>query len=282
MVKPIATVLLVSLGAAAQDAQQIVRRSVERDILNWLRARDYTCIRQVEEKKLQKNGAVKETETLAYEIMMLYGEPYERLIRRNGQPLPPEEEEKETGRVNKLVEKRKNETDERKANRLAEFEKRRQKSREFLRSVPDAFHFRLVGDDRVAERDTWVIEATPDPAFRPHNSDTKRMTKFRGKLWIAKADYEWVRIEAESIENISFGGILARLNKGAVIRFEQTRVNNEIWLPSLINIRFDARLALVSSMRRALEITFTDYRKFQSESRILSTSELPEEGTLKR
>ena len=108
------------------------------------------------------------------------------------------------------------------------------------------------------------------------------MTKFRGKLWIAKADYEWVRIEAESIENISFGGILARLNKGAVIRFEQTRVNNEIWLPSLINIRFDARLALVSSMRRALEITFTDYRKFQSESRIVSTSELPEEGTLKR
>ena len=108
----------------------------------------------------------------------------------------------------------------------------------------------------MAGLDAWVVEGTANPAFRPDNSDTKLLTKFRGKLWIAKSNYEWVKMEVESTENISFGWLVARLNKGAVLRLEQTRVNNEIWMPERIQIHFDAKLALVRNMRREVKTHF--------------------------
>ena len=46
------------------------------------------------------------------EIMVLYGEPFERLIKRDGKPLPAREQKKEDAKFDEETRKRANETPE--------------------------------------------------------------------------------------------------------------------------------------------------------------------------
>jgi hypothetical protein len=50
--------------------------------------------------------------------------------------------------------------------------------------------------------------------------------------------------------------------------FEQTRVNDEVWLPKRVAIALAARVLLLKTFRAEVEATYRDYRKFQSESRL--------------
>ena len=117
-----------------------------------------------------------------------------------------------------------------------------------------------------------MIEAEPKPGYRPVLSEAKVFTKVRSKIWIEKATYRWVKVDAEVLNTLSFGLGLVRVAPGGTVRFEQTRVNDEIWLPSHAVIRGDVRLALIRKLRAEIDINFRDYKKFQSDSRIVEIS----------
>jgi hypothetical protein len=90
-------------------------------------------------------------------------------------------------------------------------------------------------------------------------------------MWIDKTDYQWVKVEAQAIDNISFGLFLVRLNAGSRLLFEQTKVNNDIWLPRRLYLNGSGRIALLKRVARDDEITWTNYKKFQVESKIVAT-----------
>jgi hypothetical protein len=46
-------------------------------------------------------------------------------------------------------------------------------------------------------------------------------------------------------------------------------VNGEVWLPSRISVRAEARIAILKKMRAEIDITYREYRKFQADSKIL-------------
>jgi hypothetical protein len=48
---------------------------------------------------------------------------------------------------------------------------------------------------------------------------------------------------------------------------EQSRVNDEVWLPLAITVKGDARLALIKSFRAQIDIAYRNYKKFQTESK---------------
>jgi hypothetical protein len=66
---------------------------------------------------------------------------------------------------------------------------------------------------------------------------------------------------------VDFG--LLRIAPGSSMHFDQTRVNDEIWLPSGLPIRFEARVALLKVLRGEYDIHYSNYRKFQSDSKIV-------------
>jgi hypothetical protein len=55
---------------------------------------------------------------------------------------------------------------------------------------------------------------------------------------------------------------------------EQTRVNDEVWLPSHVAAKVDVRLGLVKNFDMNLEQTFRDYKKFRSSSRVIAVGEV--------
>jgi hypothetical protein len=116
----------------------------------------------------------------------------------------------------------------------------------------------------------YVIDATPKSGYKPKSSSTAFLTKVKARFWIDKTDYQWAKVEMETLDTISFGGFLLRLGKGGRLVLEQTRINNEVWLPKHIALVASARLVLVKGFHKSLDIAFSDYKKFQTDSRVVS------------
>jgi hypothetical protein len=266
------TVAAISIGAvSAQDPREIVRKSVELDQVNWLRMKDYTWIAHDTERNLDSSGAVKSEKKQTWETLVLYGEPHRRMLERDGKPLPPDEQRKEQAKLDKIAATLEHETPEQRQRRVTDYEKKRQKDRDFLREVTDLYDFHLEGEQQVDGHDVWVITATPKAGYQPKRRDAKPLLKIRGKIWIDKAEYQWVRLEAETMETITYGLFIARLNPGAKLVFEQTRVNDEIWLPKHESVSGSGRLGLLKKIAMQQELIWSDYRKFQVESKVVPT-----------
>ncbi len=255
--------------ACAEDARDIVRRSVESDTRNDEIARNYTFLQRVEERQLDAGGKVKRVSARTYDITLLEGSPYRRLVARDDKPLSPEEQRKEDEKLRKSNEQRRRETPEERDRRIREWNARRARDREQVREIPDAFDFRILREEVVDGRPAYVIGATPRPGYRGKSRIGKLLPKFTGTLWIDKQDYSWTKAEAEAIDTLSFGLFLARIQKGMRVSFEQARVNGEVWLPKRVEFGGAARLALVKSLRMQVSVRFSNYRKFQTETRIL-------------
>jgi len=257
---------------AAQDPREIVRRSVQLMEHNLAIARNYTFLERAEIRELDSDAHVKTRKIMLYDVTMLEGSPYRRLVGKDDHPLSPEEERSEQKKLADSIAQRQKETPAERARRIADWEKKRQREREPLDEVPDAFNFRIAGDAQIDGRDAWIVEGTPRPGYHARSTLAKLFPKFRGKLWIDKADYQWVKTEAEVTDNISWGLFVARLSKGARLDVQMTRVNDEVWLPKRIEAKVSARLALVKKYRIEADTSFSNYRKFQVESRVVPDS----------
>jgi len=264
-------ILVAASALCAQDAREIVRKSVELDQANWARMKEYTWIARQTDRSLDSSGHVKSEKTDAWETVVLYGEPHHRMLERDGKPLSAEDQRAEQQKLDKAVAKFERESLEQRAHREVEYEKQREKDREFLRDVPELFNFHLLDDQKIDGHDVWVISAIPKPGYQPKHSDAKPLLKVQAKVWIDKAEYQWVRLEAETTATISFGLFIARLNPGAKLLFEQTRVNGEVWLPKRELISGVGRLALVKKLAGEQEVTWNNYRKFQVDSKVIAT-----------
>jgi hypothetical protein len=249
----------------AQDAAEIVRKSMERDQRNFEELKNYTFRARTEVRELDKNGGVQHTDTHTDEVMILAGRPYERRIAKNDKPLSPSDSAKEQRKLDRELEKRQRET----ASEKSRAEKERMEARKFLREFTEAYQFTKLGEDTVSGRKVWIIEANPNPKYKARSQQAKIFVRVRGKLWIDEANFQWARVEAQVLETISFGLFLVRLAPGASFTLEQTRVNDEVWLPSRIDVRADARLGLILKMRAGLTIVYSDYQKFQADSRLV-------------
>ena len=142
----------------------------------------------------------------------------------------------------------------------------------------NAYDFRLVGDDKVSGEDTWVIEATPRPDFKPTQPHADILKKIKGRMWVEKKNYNWVKIEAESFDTISFGLFLFRIHPGSRFVLETQHVNNEMWALKALDINGSARIALLKNEAIEQEDTFSNYKKFSTSVTILpGVKEVPAE-----
>jgi hypothetical protein len=260
--------------------QELFRAVAAKDLENDKRLRDYTYIEREVQNKMNSRGKVQSTETKTYEVLQIYGEQVQRLTEKDDKPLSKKDADKEEEKIQKIIEKRKNESDSDRKKRLEREEKDREQGRKFVTEVADAYNFKLVGTEQVGGRDAWVIDGEPRPGFVPHMKESKLLSKFHGRVWIDKADLQLAKMDVECLDTISFGLFLARFHKGSRLMLEQTRVNDEVWLPAHVTANIDVGVALVKGFNVGLEQTFRDYKKFRASSKIVSVGEVKEQKEL--
>ncbi|HYI94579.1 MAG TPA: hypothetical protein VEX68_13615 [Bryobacteraceae bacterium] len=254
----------LSLSAADPSAVEIVRRATERENSNLELRRQYMFKETANERRLDKAGNVEKNEQTVHEIFYIAGEQFRKLVAKNGQPLPEKEAAKEQKRLDKQIEKRKNENPSGSAKREA---KELREAREFRNQVVDAYNFQLVGEESVGGRSCYRIHAEPKPGFRP-KGEAKILTKIKGDLWIDKDSYKWARVEAETIDTITGLGGIVRIAKGSTINVRQTFVNGEVWFPDRLQVKAKAKALLFLSAAVDYEALYSDFKKFSVDSKV--------------
>ena len=262
-------------SAQAQDAREIVRRAVDNDQGNFQGSRNYTYLQRQETRELDRSGQIKSRKIETWDVTLLEGSPYRRLVARSDKPLSPEEQRVEEEKLRWNNDQRRMETSEQRAQRLAEWQRRLDRQREPVKEVPDAFNFTLLGEEQLGGRPVYRIEAAPKAGFRPKSRTAEMFPHVKLHLWIDKVDYQGARIEMEVLDSISFGGFLVKLSKGTRLLIEQARVDDGVWLPRQFSLTAAARILLVKGLTRELDYTFSGYKKFQVDSKVIAFTPKP-------
>lgn len=193
---------------------------------------DYICVVELASRPVDESGQpphIRDT----WEMMSLYGETFERLIRKNGEELAPDKARAEQARFDKAVNKRAHETPEAQAKRQ-KAERKIQAERNACREeFLGIFDFRLAGQEVVGGRPSWVIDAISVPNSAPRCGDLKTLSKFHFKIWIDQTEFGWARFEGDNIAPISWGLWPGRQPAGGMhLISAQRRYGEGVWLPA--------------------------------------------------
>jgi hypothetical protein len=260
-----------------EQMRELTRVVAENYRANYQRERDYTFVERDVENTIDGSGKTKSTEIKSYDVLDIYGEQVRRLVAKDDKPLDAKEAAKEEEKVQKIIDRHKNESEEERKRREERAAKDREDSRKFVGEVADTFSFSLLGTELVGDREAWVINGEPRPESELHNKDSKFLSKFHGRLWIDKDDFQLAKMDIEAIDTASVGWVLARIHKGTRVIFERTRMTDEIWLPKQLNYKLDARVALFKGYRMDAEQSYREYKKFRTSSKIVRVGDLPEQ-----
>jgi len=253
--------------------RELISKAADNDMQNDKQQRNYTYVERQEERRLDGKGQVKSTEVKTYDVMDIYGEQVQKLISKDDQPLSEKDAKKEDEKIQKLIDKRKNESADDRSKRLEKEEKEHEEERKFVKEVSDAYHFKLAGMEAIDGRDTYVIDCEPRSDFQPHMKESKFLSKVHGRLWLDKDDLEMKKLDVEFLETVSFGLFLARIHKGSRVVVENIRVNNEVWLQQHLAVKVDVRLALLKNFNVEVDVADSNYKKFGSTTKITTLGE---------
>ncbi len=246
-------VLLMAALAWQTTPGDLLKKCQAADDRNAEMERNYVFEQRTENRMLDDQGKVTRKTSETFDTIISGGRPFQRLIAKNDVPLSEADEKKELSK-------------ERREESLAKAEEKRKKNRELAHDALNAFQVRVVGEDAG----NWILDATPKPGFEPHSRETAVLKHFRAKIWISKKDYVWTRIDAEAMDDVSFGWVIFRLDKGAHVRIERTLVNGEVWLPKQMDGGGEARIALVKKMRVEFETKCSKYKRYSADSRMVT------------
>ena len=247
-------------SALAVVVESLKRAKADLDV-----RRNYTYQEREVEKELDGNGNVKKTEIHTYDVMIIGGKHHAKLIAKNDQPLNEKEAAKEEARLRKLEAKDEERT--RKGDAAKDKEKEEERERRIIKEFSEVYNFSFAGEEVIDGEPAWIVSAVPIATYQPHSIEARMLKCLQGRIWITKHDYRWVKIDAEAINDFSLGLFLVKLHKGMHIYMEQTRVNNEVWLPKFVKGNMDARIAWHTA-RMDFETTYSNYKKFTADAKI--------------
>ena len=233
------------------DARQIVAQSLVVGEHSWQARNEYVYIERDEDRRLDSLGQVQSENIDVTRMTLVNGIRFEQLMEHNGQ-IPSAEAQK---KLDQDLEKLKHETPQEQSARL----RKDQENRSFLRDLLEAFDFRLIGDEIVAGRPTYVLQATPLPGYHSNGKYGKLLARVQGKLWVDKQDFGWMKVDGQVTQSFSIGLVLARVERGSHIILEQTCVGDAVWVPKRLEVRASARILFLKSLELDRILTYSDY-----------------------
>ncbi|HWE50820.1 MAG TPA: hypothetical protein VG273_13580 [Bryobacteraceae bacterium] len=244
-------VMLMAREAARPDAATIISRSVEVVKKDWQSAPRYN---HYERDRLDDG-------TKTYDITMILGSPYSKLLAINGVPLSGEAKQKEQQKLDSAIAQRCSESKAERDKRIEAYQKSVQRNHHLTEGLTAAFVFKLLGERTVGARAVWLLDASPKPGYRPPDEETKVLTGMRGKLWVDKTSYEWVRVQAWVVNPVSIEGFLARVEPGTVFELARAPVPGGSWQPQHFSVKAQARILGFIDHRTHDDESYFNYRQ---------------------
>lgn len=235
------------------NVDEVIKRSSAAMEKDWQAAPNFSYV----ERDIQsKRGGAKVVKS--YQVSMIEGSTYNKLIAINDRPLSKEQERQEEQKLQAEIEKRKHESANERAKRVAKYQKERRQDHAMIAEMTKAFVFTPVGSEDVNGHEAWVFDATPKPGYQPKIRDAKVLTGMRGRLWVDKQHYQWVKVEGEVVHAVSYG-IFAKVSPGTRFELEQEPVTADLWLPKHFSMNVNARALGIINENSTDDETYKDY-----------------------
>jgi len=206
---------------------------------------------------LDSNGTIKKTETQENEVFFVNSHHIERLVKKNGKDLTPEEQKKEQDRVTKQVEK------------AAKLEPGKSLEGEEI-SISRILDIMKASNPRRVSwngRDTIAFDFVGDPHAQTHGFAEDASKKIAGTLWVDEKDLQVAHLTVHFDDNFRIGaGLVATVQKGSSFEFDQALVNNELWLPTAGQAHLQARVLLVKGYRQNVRFKDSDFQRFHTDA----------------
>jgi hypothetical protein len=199
--------------------------------------------------------------TKTYQVTMIEGSPYQRLIEIDGKPLPEARQKEEQKKEQQVIAERKAESPEKRNQRIAKYQKERQRDHAMIQELTKAFNFTYGGQQHLRGFTVYALKATPRPGYQPPNMETKVLTGMEGNLWVDQKTYHWVRVTARVIHPVSIEGFLAEVEPGTQFLMETSPVQDGIWQISHFAMRSQARILHMVNRGSQEDDTFFDYQR---------------------
>jgi hypothetical protein len=219
-------------------------------------------------KELDGHGGVKKTETEEYDVFWVEGVPVHRLMKKNGKELSAEDQKKESERIDKEIVKVK--------------EKRKKADEKGKETGPhgeeEVTVSRLLELGRFTNarrvpwngRDTIAVDFAGDPNAKTKSRFEDVIRDMVGTAWVDEQDRTLVKAQGHFLNSFKIGGgLVANIQKGTSFSMEQRKVNNEVWLPAMVEGQGEARTLLFFNLHGSVQGVESDYRKFKATSTII-------------
>ena len=199
-----------------------------------------------------------------------------RLVARNGVALSGDEKEKADKGFNKEFAERTKEQAKREAELANDPKKRAKQEAEDEAAISDflrAERFINPRRERFRGQEVLAFDFGANPDYKPKSIGDRFIQSLSGMMLVDEQSHEVVRMEGHFNNGFKVaGGVVGSLDKGMSVVFEQAKVNDEVWLPSYTEVHIAARFLLFKLKANQIE-RFTDYKKFNAESKIVSIEE---------
>jgi hypothetical protein len=205
--------------------------------------------------ELAPDGTVKRVNNEEREVFFVNGYRIARLLRKNGKELSEGERKSEQSRIKALIETDLKAPPGHTYNRRGENVGLGQ----ILPLMKISNPRRIV----LNGRSTLAFDFVGDPHAKAHGIAESAVRKIAGTVWIDDADREVSRLEAHFDDNFRIGGgFVASIQKGTSLIFEQSRLDKELWMPSVSEIHLAARELLWKNVRQNIHVKDSDFRRF--------------------
>lgn len=225
----------------------------------------YTCDKTEEEFEVGPRGAPKSKSTKEYQVFYLDGDEVDRLVKKDGKDLSAAEQQKESDHIQKVVEDR----EKRQAKQAKQGGEDPGKHKDEVQ-VSDFLRIdRFTNPRRETFRghEVIVFDFEPNPSYKPASVTEHFLHELSGAVWIDAQAADVARLEAYLDNSFKMaGGLFASVGKGSAFVFEQTKINDEVWLPSYIEAHVTARLLLLKGLHGNYTARYSNYQKFRVET----------------
>jgi hypothetical protein len=219
-------------------------------------------------QELDGQGKTKKTKTREFDDFWVSGVPVRQLVEKDGRALTPDEEKKESERIDKEAAKARERRDNGDASGR-ETDPRGNDEITVSRFL-ELGRFENARRVQLNGRDTIAVDYEGDPKAKTRNRSEEVIRDLVGTVWVDEQDRMISRIEGHFLNAFKVaGGLLINIRRGTSFALELKKVNDEVWLPARVNGRGAARVLLVFNFDGTEEVVYSDYRKFKATSTIL-------------
>jgi len=231
---------------------------------------NYTGRRSSEETEYDSTGKTTKVERQEHTFFYLNGEEISTLVGEDGKPLSQEKQAKQNDITKKRIEeiqKKQSKKEEKEAKAREEGKGEKDNDEPGIEIFLRACQFVNPRHERFRGQDVLVFDFEGNPENKAKNIAERVVQQLAGVIWVDEKQHEVVRLEAYFVKDFRFaGGLLANLQKGTSFIFEQTFLNNEVWLPTYEEAHIGVRVLLVKGFRVNEVTRYSDYQRFHIET----------------